>query len=570
MSAARHSRETQRRGAPSTVGAPHRVWHALLMAVALAGAPPARADDTAIILDLAAPAPKAVHHPIETFSPEAQNLFDQGLALVWAFNHQAAIRAFEAAARADPDSPMPYWGIAYALGPNINMPADHHMLAAAIAALGEAKARAGNGSARERDYIAALEQRYGADPAADRAPLDLAFAEAMAALAAKYAEDLDAKTLHAEAVLDLRPWRWWEPDGKPAPGTEAVIAELRAVLAQNPDHIGANHLLIHALEASPQPDKAKAAAQHLAALAGHAGHLLHMPAHIQANTGDFAACAASNEAAIAADRAYLETSRATGVYAMMYAAHNMHFLAFCDQMAGRKAATFDAVEMLADHLAAHAGDIPEMRSLVIDYFGMQPALMAVRFQDWDRVLAVKAPPPEAPIATAFWHYARGVAYIGKRTLSYAADERAALAALLPQMPAEAWYGANNTGAAMAALALDELDARLALATGRLDKAIALLDAAVAKQDALAYDDPPAWYHPLRETLGAALLAAGRAKEAARVFRADLERHPGNGRSLWGLWQSLEASGRSDAADKTRAEFEKAWRDADVPVKLGDY
>ncbi len=557
-------------GAPLQDGAPLRVCRALALFLVLALAVPAAADDQAILLDLAGPPADAIHHPIETFVPEAQNLFDQGLALVWAFNHEAAIQAFEAAARADPHSPMPYWGIAYALGPNINMPADPHMLMLAIAALGEAKARAGNGSERERDYLAALETRYGEDPAAERAPLDLAYAEAMAALAAKYPEDLDARVLHAEAVLDLRPWRWWEPDGKPAPGTEAAIAALRAVLESAPDHIGANHLLIHALEASPDPARAKAAAERLAARAGHAGHLLHMPAHIQANTGDFAACSASNEAAIAADEAYLAASRAAGLYATMYAAHNMHFLAFCDQMAGRKAATFAAAGKLAAHIAAHQGDIPELASLVIDYFGMQPALMAVRFQDWDRVLALKAPPAGAMVAAAFWHYARGVAYIGKRTLPYAEEERAALAALVPAIPETVTYGPNNSGRAMAALALAELDGRLALATGRFDKAIALLEGAVAQQDALSYDDPPAWYHPVRETLGAALLIAGRAKEAARVFRADLERHPGNGRSLWGLWQSLEASGRSKAADETRAEYEKAWRAADIRLKLGDY
>ncbi len=530
----------------------------------------ARSDETSIILDLASPAAHAIHHPIGTSSREAQTLFDQGLALVWAFNHAAAIEAFQLAAEADPASPMPYWGIAYALGPNINMPAVPEMLAEAEAALGEAEARAANGTPADRAYIAALAARYAADPTAERAPLDQAYVDAMAKLVEQMPEDLDAKTLHAEAVMDLHPWLWWTSDGKPAPGIKEAIAELKAVLAANPDHIGANHLYIHALEESPNPKKAEAAATHLAALAGHAGHLIHMPAHVEAHMGDFAACADSNAKAIEADQAYVAAAAASGVYPLMYLGHNFQFLAYCEQMAGRKAATLETLDALAQHLAKHGQDIPPIADLVTDYIGMLPALLAARFGEWERVLAVAPPPETARVATAFWHYARGIAYLGKDLVSEASDEREALAALLPSIPPEETYGVNNAGAAMAALALDELDGRVAVSQGRFGQATKLFEQAVAKQDALAYDDPPPWYHPVRETLGALLLTTGRSAEAEKVFRADLKRNPGSGRSLWGLWQSLVDQGKSGQADKAEAAFDKAWAKADIKLKPGEF
>jgi len=530
----------------------------------------ARSDETNIILDLASPAAHAIHHPIGTSSREAQNLFDRGLALVWAFNHAAAIKTFLLAAAADPAAPMPYWGIAYALGPNINMPAMPEMLLAADQALKEAQARAANGTPSDRAYIEALAARYADDPNAERAPLDRAYADATATLVERQPEDLDAKTLHAEAVLDLHPWLWWSRDGKPEPGIKEAIAELKAVLAANPDHIGANHLLIHALEESPNPKKADSAAEHLAAMAGHAGHLIHMPAHVQAHMGDFAACAESNSKAIEADEAYIAASGVIGVYPLMYLGHNYQFLAYCEQMAGRKAATLEAVEGLARHLAKHGLEIPPIADLVTDYVGMLPALLAVRFGEWDRALQIAQPAAGARVATAFWHYARGVAYLGKDLVSEASDERAALAALLPGIPPEESYGANNAGAAMAALALDELDGRIAVAQGRFGRAIKLFEQAVAKQDALAYDDPPPWYHPVRETLGGLLLKTGRPAEAEKLFRADLKRNPGSGRSLWGLWQSLVDQGKSGQADKAEAAFDKAWAKADIKLKAGEF
>jgi len=557
------------RRARSAVGWVMRAsFGALLAAAILATATPAAASETGVILDLASPTAKAIHHPIGTTSREAQALFDQGLALVWAFNHAAAFVAFSEAAEADPAAPMPLWGMAYALGPNINMPAPPEMLMMARHMLDEARQRAANGSPSDRAYIEALATRYAEDPMAERGPLDEAYAEAMAKLVERQPDDLDAKVLHAEAVLDLHPWLWWK-DGKPEPGIKEAIAELKSVLAANPDHIGANHLLIHALEESPNPNKASAAAEHLAAMAGHAGHLIHMPAHVQAHRGDFAACAESNSKAIEADEAYVTASGVIGVYPLMYLGHNYQFLAYCEQMAGRRAATLKTAEDLTRHLAEHAPEIPSMVVLVIDYVGMLPALLAVRFGEWDRALAVDEPPAGARIATAFWHYARGVADLGKQLLGAAKDEREALAALLPSIPPDAYFGVNNSGAGMAALALDELDARIAIAEGRFGQAIRLLETAIAKQDALAYDDPPPWYHPVRETLGAVLLTMGRSAAAESAFREDLKRNPGNGRSLWGLWQALVDQGKSGEADKAKAAFDKAWAKADIRLQARD-
>lgn len=282
--------------------------------------------------------------------------------------------------------------------------------------------------------------------------------------------------------------------------------------------------------------------------------------------GDFAACIDSNAKAIEADQAYVAAAAASGVYPLMYLGHNFQFLAYCQQMAGRRAATLETLDALGRHLAAHGADIPPIADLVTDYIGMLPALLAARFGEWERVLAIAPPPETARVATAFWHYARGLAYLGTTLTAEASDEREALAALLPGIPPEETYGVNNAGAAMVALALDELDGRIAVAQGRFGQAIKLFEQAVAKQDALAYDDPPPWYHPVRETLGALLLKTGRSADAERVFREDLKRNPGSGRSLWGLWQSLVDQGKSGQADKAEAAFDKAWSTADIKVK----
>lgn len=529
----------------------------------------AGASETTVVLGLASPTARAIHHPIGTASREAQALFDQGLALVWASNQAAAIQAFELAAKADPSALMPWWGIAYAMGPNIDMPADSEMPARARQALDEAEARKANGTPSDRAYIEALGARYAEDPAAERAPLDQAYAEAMATVVERAPDDLDAKVLLAEALLTLRPRLWWTHDGKPEPGVKEAIAELRAVLKVKPDHIGATHFYIHAMEGSPTPRKAMAAANSLAAMAGRAGHLLHMPAHIQAQIGNFGACAESNSKAIEADEAYAIAAGANGVYPLMGLSHNYHFLAHCQQMAGLKAATLETADGLARHLAEHGQDVPRFADPIADYFGMFPTLMTLRFGEWDRVLAVEAPSPGAQVATAFWRYARGVAYLEKKLLGQAKDERAALAALVPAIPPEPHFGMNNKGAAMSALALADLDGQIAVAEGRFGQAIKLLEQAVALQDALAYDDPPAWYRPVRESFGAVLLRTGRAAEAERVFREDLKRNPGSGRSIWGLWQALVDQGKSGEADKAEVAFKKAWAKADIRIDLGD-
>jgi tetratricopeptide (TPR) repeat protein len=547
----------------------HRIPIGALVVAAGLALGPARASETTIVLDLASPPAGAIHHPIGTTSREAQSLFDQGLALAWAFNHAAAIEAFELAAKADPSAPMPWWGIAYAMGPNINMPADPEMLAHARHALDEAEARAANGTPSDRAYIEALGARYAEDPMAERPALDEAYAQATAALVKRQPDDLDAKVLRAEALLTLRPWLWWTNDGKPEPGVKEAIAELRAVLKVNPDHIGANHFYVHAMEESPNPRKAMAAATSLIAMAGHAGHLAHMPAHIQAHAGDFAACAESNSKAIEVDEAYVIAAGASGVYPLMYLTHNWHFLAYCQQMAGLKAATLETAAGLARHLEKHGQDIPPFADPITDYFGMFPTLMSLRFEEWDRVLAVEPPSAGAQVATAFWHYARAVAYLEKKLPGQAKDERKALAELVPTVPPETYFGVNNKGAAMAALALADLDGQIAAAEGRFGQAIKLLEQAVAMQDALAYDDPPPWYRPVRESLGAVLLRSGRSAEAERVFRQDLKRNPGSGRSLWGLWQALVDLGKSGEADKAEAAFKKAWAKADIRIELGD-
>lgn len=510
------------------------------------------------------------HHPIATRSAEAQRFFDQGLRLVYAFNHDEAVRAFRRAAELDPRATMPHWGIALALGPNINLDVDPERERAAYDAVQAARAHARRAPAIEREYVDALAKRYSKDPKADLHALAVEYEDAMGALARRHPDDLDAATLYAESAMDLHPWKLWSADVTPAEGTEEIVAVLEGVLRRDPSHPGANHHLIHALEALPHPERALPSAARLETLAPGAGHLVHMPAHIYVRTGDCAAAVRSNAAAIEADRRYFGDAGPQGMYGLMYYTHNFHFRAFAASMAGRDGEAKQAADDLAVVVPGlRSMPAPDPASLgMAETLVWTPLWAGLRAGRWADVLAVEE--PDAPLsgARALRHFARGVAFASTGRPQEARAERAALGTARDAVAVDRRLGLNSARDVLE-LAVHVLDARIAAAAGGPGGSIAAWRRAVAVQDRLAYTEPPDWYYPVRESLGAALLAARRPAEAEAVFRTDLARNPRNPRSLFGLAEGLAAEGRTADAALVRAEVTTAWRDADHPLRMKD-
>jgi len=500
-----------------------------------------------------------LHHPVSTRNAQAQAYFDQGLKLVFAFNHEAAIKSFERAFELDPDLAMAQWGIALALGPNINQPMNATAHKAAYAALQKAIALKPHASSAERAYIDALATRYSADPEAAVGPLSEAYRDAMKRLVARYPQDNDAAVLYAESLMDLNPWKFWTPDGKPADGTLEIVAVLERVLARQPTHIGANHYYIHAVEASPHPEQALAAAKRLETLAPSAGHLVHMPAHVYIRTGDYLEAAHANVVAAAADER-LAKSGVESMYLVGYYGHNLHFLAISNAFAGNSAQAIAAARKLYDVQSPRIKEVP-----FVDGFLFTPALLLVQFGRWDDVLALPEPAFEAPISGALWHFARALALSGKGRLNDAQAERARFLEAAGALGKSIEYGNNNAPAIMA-VARPYLDGRIALMAGDTTAAITLLRQAVVAEDELVYDEPPAWYLPSRDALGAALLRAGDYPAAEQVFRDELAVHAQSGRALFGLRAALAAQGREQEASAVQKQFERAWRAADVKLE----
>lgn len=506
------------------------------------------------------------HHTISTKSREAQRFFDQGLTLVFAFNHEEAARAFRRASEIDSQSAMAFWGVALALGPCINLNVDPPHEKDAYEAVQKALSLASGATERERAYIQALAKRYSSAPKVDLRKLDAEYAKAMRELSKKYPDDLDAATLYAESLMDLHPWKLWSLDGHPTEGTEEILAVLESVLKRDPNHVGANHYYIHATEASPHPEWALASARRLETLAPAAGHLLHMPAHTYMRVGDYAAAAYSNAAAAEADRIYFRESGTSGsMYDMMYYCHNLHFLAASYSMGG----DFIHAKQTADELVAHVG--PMLHDMpVAEVYAPTPIFVLVRFHRWDEALKLPSPDPNLSMTTAFWHFARGSAFAAKGQIALAEGERKAVSTIRGQMLADQQFSFYfNKAQAFLDLAGNILDARMALAKGDHDQAITFWEKAVRIEDNLNYGEPPEWFYPVRESLGAALLLNGQAGRAEAVFRADLEQYPRNPRSLFGLLRALEAQNKNAGVEEVRREFEATWKNADRPLELGD-
>jgi tetratricopeptide (TPR) repeat protein len=502
------------------------------------------------------------HHPVSTKNAQAQAFFDQGLRLIYAFNHSEAIRSFQRGAELDPNLAMAYWGIAEAVGPNYNDPASQDRFVQAHAAIEKAQTLAADASESDKAYIAALAKRFPADPQSDLHAAAEQYRDAMRDVVKLFPDDLDAATLFAEAGMNLHPWGLWRPDGTPEEGTEEIVATLESVIRREPNHFGAVHYYIHSVEASSSPERALAGANRLAQLAPAAGHIVHMPAHIYIRTGDYEAALKTNQKAALADQAYIKAGAPEGIYSMMYYSHNLHFIAMAAAMNGNYLESRRGAQMLAANVGPHVKDMPPLEG-----FMTVPLAVEVRFHKWNEILKTPQPDPAMHTATLFWHFARGLAFAGTGKLDEAEAEHKIVAEAEEKTPPDAVFQmpVNNKTKDILKIAENVLGAKISLDKNDMDAAVNQLTAAVAVQDSLKYDEPQDWFYPVRESLGAVLLKIGDDAGAEEVFRADLERNPRNPRSLFGLEQALKAQQRTYDAGFVRKQFDANWKGPTRPT-----
>jgi tetratricopeptide (TPR) repeat protein len=504
------------------------------------------------------------HHPISSANPKTQAYFDQGVRLLFGFNHAEAIRSFREAARLDPDCAMCWWGVGFALGPNINLPMQADAAAPAWAAVEMARSREAKASPEEVAWIEALATRYAKQPPADRHPLDEAFATAMGKVWASYPADMDAGVFYAEAMMDTQPWDYWESDAQTPRGHGAEIdSALESVMKQEPLHPGALHLYIHAVEASNTPERAEAAADKLEPLMPAAGHIVHMPSHIYYRVGRYADAVKVNMLAAAADEKYIATTHAQGFYPLGYYSHNIHFLWTSSEMMGRYGAANDAAQRVIK--AASAG-LPIAASIPpVQLYLFVPVVTDLRFGKWDAVLAEPRPADDLKIDVAMSLYARGFAFANKRDFRDARHDRRLLQAMIDRKDFAAIDAFGVPGTKMAQVGAALLDGEIARLTGHLDQAVLHFRTARQVEATIPYTEPPYWHQPVSHILGAALLEAKKPAEAEDVYRDSLKHFRIDGWALYGLAQALDAQGRHAEASTVRAEFEKAWSLADVKL-----
>jgi tetratricopeptide (TPR) repeat protein len=504
-----------------------------------------------------------IHRVVTTSSPEAQRYFDQGMSLMWGFNHDEATRSFAKAAQIDPHCAACYWGVSLTVGPNYNLPfMSAERAKVAFEALGQAQAQAASASPVEKALITALARRYPDAKALDPStvlPVLTAYSEEMHKVATQFPDDLDVQTLYAESLMNLRAWKLWQPDGTPAPGTVEIVSTLEKVLARDPKHAGANHYYVHAIEASPHPEKATASAELLRDLMPAAGHIVHMPAHIFQRIGRYEDAAEANRRAAAADHEYSGQTTPPDYY-VMYTAHNYQFLAYSTAMEGRKAETLDATNRSKDVMPdAMLVQMPGADWYVAEYYAAR-----VRFGLWDELLAMPAPDLRLPGLTGGYLYGRAMAQAATGRITDARTTLAALNTLITGLPSDAGAGQNLLKTVLA-VAPEMIEARIAAAEHRPADEIAHLRKAIAAEDQISYDEPKNWFVPSRQVLGAALLSAGNAKEAEAVYLQDLRDNPGNGWSLYGLQAAQSAQGKHGEAKSTAAAFQKAWQHSDIQL-----
>ncbi|WP_260484078.1 hypothetical protein [Sphingomicrobium flavum] len=508
------------------------------------------------------------HRPISTKHPGAQRYFDQGMVLAFGFNHAESIRSFRAAQRLDPTCAMCFWGEAMATGPNINVTAKGKAVmspaerTSAFAAINRAIALRDNATPEEQALIAAMAARYNGDADTSREPLDQAYADAMGRYVAAHPGDDDAATMYAESLMNLMPWDYWSDGNTPKDDTKKVIAALERILARSPNHPLAIHLYIHAVEASDNPGRAEAAADRLSTLVPGSGHLVHMPAHIYWRVGRYDDAAVQNVRAAAVDEAYIAACNAQGFYPAAYYPHNIHFLWAASSMSGQSKMALNAANRLADNVQmAQIEQFP-----TVEFFKTIPTLTMVQFAKWDELLAMAAPPTPRDYSKGIWHYARGVALANQGETVLAKTELAALESMKDTVQIRFLDAADYPASTLLNIAHGLLAGEVAMAEGRFEDAVQSYSAAVTLQDGLPYMEPPFWYYPTRQSLGHALIKAGRMQEAEAVYRKDLADYPRNGWSMAGLIEALDAQGKKGEASSVKDQFNIVWAKADVPLK----
>lgn len=502
-------------------------------------------------------------HRVSTRNRMAQKFFDQGLRMVYAFNHDEAVRSFRRAAELDPKLAMAYWGIGYALGPNINKEIDYEGEKAAFEATQMAVKLSANASESERAYIDALAKRYSIQPEADLRALAVDFRNAMSRLVEDYPNDLDAATLYAESIMVLNPWQLWSSDGTPTEGTLDVSRVLESVLKRNPNHVGAIHYYIHTMEASPHPELALPYVAKLPAQMPAAGHLVHMPSHTYIRTGDYSAAARSNSAAMTADLAYMKRTGASDFETVMLHNHNVHFLAVASGMLGQYRAAMKAAHQLEVNLNPMAKQMP-----MVEGFLIIPAQLMLRFHKWDEILRLPEPEASRVQYKLNWHFVRAFAYAQKGDVIRAEEEHRKFAQLKGKLPAQAMAGLNKASD-VATVADHILAAQIAMAKKEDQAADDAFRRAMATEDALSYDEPPDWILPVREMYGGMLLRRHDYAGAETAFREDLKINRNNGRSLFGLALSLRGQGKTREAARVDRQFIRAWRHADTKLTMAD-
>lgn len=500
----------------------------------------------------------ALHHPVQTNSVAAQLYFDQGLTFIYAFNHEAAYWSFLKASQADPNMAMAYWGMALSLGMNINTPITNERSKKAYNAIQKAVQLAKSGT--EKKYAEAVAKRYSEDPKADQKKMAQEYSSEMKNLVSQYPDDLDAAVLYAESLLDLNPWNQWTVDGKPLPGTMEAVNTLESVIKRNPNHLGANHYFIHAVEASQHPEIALMSAHRLKTLLPSSGHIVHMPSHIFLLVGDYHQAALSNEEAIAADREYIRKMGLAGNYPVHYLSHNYYFLTRAYTMEGRFEDAKRAADQLASYYIPHYKMMPDL-----EYYATAPLTVLITFQRWEPILEMEEPPKEMEVYAALWHFGRGLAFANQGEMEKAKQEQKLFEEKKNKISPQKTFGYNHA-AQILAIADGCLKAQMEESHGHLKEAIVHLNQAIEVQDALHYNEPPDWFYPVRDTLGNLLLKKGDFTEAEAVFRADLKRHPRNGRSLLGLLESVKKQNKTDAIYWINTEFQKAWMYSNISLQ----
>ncbi len=504
------------------------------------------------------------HHEVSTENKESQRFFDQGLILIYAFNHNEAIRSFKKAASLDPDLAMAYWGIAFALGPNYNLPADNEQRKLAYRSMRKAVKHSLHASQKEKDYINALSKRYTKNVEKTvQGTLDLSFKNAMKELYKKYPDDPDAGTLYAESMMNLKPWQLWNKDGTPAEGTEEIISVLESVLKKYPDHPGANHYYIHAVEASNDPGRGLTSAKVLKDLVPSAGHLVHMPAHIYFRVGDYAGASDANLIAMQTDESYIEKHNPQGIYPAMYYNHNVNFLSVSRMMEGNYSDAIKYADILAENVK------PVLKEMqMLESFYANPLMILLSFGKWNEIINY----PEADTAfilySALLHYSKGVAYAETGNSADAKSEQERFNGFNRKISEESLIGLTPATLIMN-ICSDILTAKIAEADGDKSKAIEFLKKAVNNEDQVNYDEPPDWYPSVRLSLGSELFLNGEYAEAEKVFRDELKKYPHNGRGLFGLMESLKAQGKNAEAKIVSDEFNAVWKNAEVPLNMND-